>query len=91
MTVARVSELVYLSVFIVWLTLELLGLSRRSGLPIPWFTNSETVWTLEAHRLWVRILVFAVCEDLTSHLVFGTDLFMPVRLSSTAVRILFGR
>ena len=52
------SYIVYGVWFAAWVILELLGVARRHS-RVPWVTLSETAWSLDRHRRWLRV-VFAL-------------------------------
>lgn len=61
------SYLVYGLWFCAWVVLELLGLRKKT----PWFTLSETGWSLEKHFTVARLAIFAGLAILLVHIVFG--------------------
>lgn len=69
------SSLIYGVIGVVWLTVELTGLARRRGLPVPWFTLSETVWALEKRLPVLRALIALGGLDVIVHLVAHTPLW----------------
>lgn len=61
------SYAVYGAWFAAWATLELFGLARKRS-RVPWLTLSETVWSLDRHRSWLRLVFAAGFGILTVHL-----------------------
>ena len=64
------SYVIYGIWFLAWVVLELLGL-ERARTKVPWWTLSETGWSLERRHSAFKLLFYAGLSILTVHIAFG--------------------